>query len=85
MSLYFETAPYLEESDQAITKTSLKSRIFARNDAKNPARQIYALASEASRWSEVLAEVIDRTQLMESERKVSLRFLCVHMNEVLTD
>ncbi len=70
MSLYYETAPFLNLSP---ADGSLKSRVFSAESKKSSPNQIFALASEASKWSPVLAEVIERAQLLQLERKVRLQ------------
>ncbi|KAL9099131.1 MAG: hypothetical protein Q9163_005325 [Psora crenata] len=79
MSLYYDTAPFLLHAEGA---GSLKSRIFHSNRplAKCQPKHIYALASEASKWSAVIAEVVERSSLLELERKLSpeLALLLVH-------
>ena len=68
MSLYYDAAPFLlPNSDQA---GSLKSRIFNSKSHKSSPKQIFALVSETSKWSPVLSEVIERSQLLQLERKV---------------
>ncbi|KAG8528986.1 uncharacterized protein KY384_006675 [Bacidia gigantensis] len=78
MSLYYETAPFLSSDTSA---GSLKSRVFnPRQSAKSQPKQIFALASEAAKWSPVLAEVIESSQLLQSEHKLTpeLALLLVH-------
>ena len=67
MSLYYETAPFLSASP---ANGSLKSRVFSGVSTKSPTIQIFALASEASKWDTVLAEVIERSQLLQNTRRV---------------
>ena len=68
MSLYYDAAALLVPgSDQA---GSLKSRVFNSKDLKSPPKQAYALVSEASKWSSVLSEVVEKSQLLQVERKV---------------
>ena len=68
MSLYYGAAPLLlPNSDQA---GSLKSRVFNAKDLKSNPKQVFALVSEASKWSMVLSDVIERSQLLQLERKV---------------
>ncbi len=67
MSLYYETAPFVSNKDQ---KGSLKSRIFSNKTPRSPPKQVYALASETSKWSPILTEVIEKSQLLQLERKV---------------
>ena len=68
MSLYYEAAPFLNTDS---TSGSLKSRVSSARLAKSPPTQIFALASEASKWSRVLAEVIEHAQLLQHTRKVN--------------
>lgn len=77
MSLYYETADILvPPSSEAGTKPhrstsgSLKSRVFTRKNLKSPPAQIFALATETCKWSEVLKEIIDNSELLRYERKV---------------
>ena len=79
MSLYYEAAHIVQRIHEE--GGSLKSRVFA-HDAKlgsNP-KQVYALISQASKWSTVLPEVIERASLLRHERKLSptLGVLLVH-------
>ena len=68
MSLYYDAAALLMPSaDQA---GGLKSRVFNSKDLKSPPKQVYALVSEASKWSSVLSEVVEKSQLLRLERKV---------------
>lgn len=74
MSLYYEAAEAL--SGPTTNGGSLKNRIFRNSELKSPPAQIYALVIETCKWSSVLAEVIEHTQLLNLERKVSSR-VCV--------
>ncbi|KAL5606004.1 hypothetical protein BROUX41_006204 [Berkeleyomyces rouxiae] len=78
MSLYYEAADVLRTLDTA--PGSLKNRVFKRKDLKSSAAQVYALAIESCKWSGVLREVIDATDLLKSERKITpvLALLLVH-------
>ena len=82
MSLYYDAAPLLLlNKDQA---GSLKSRIFNSQSHKSAPKQIYALINEASKWSPVLSEVIEKSQLLQNERKVRSNNLS-RAGKVLTD
>jgi putative methyltransferase len=70
MSLYHETAEFLTSS--SASGGSLKSRIFGKKDLKSQPAQVYALAIESSKWSAILKEVIEHTDLLRLERKVGL-------------
>ena len=68
MSLYYDAAPLLlPSSDQS---GSLKSRIFNSKGHKSSPKQIFAVVSEAAKWSPVLSEVIQKSQLLQLERRV---------------
>ncbi|KAL8818315.1 MAG: hypothetical protein Q9223_003019 [Gallowayella weberi] len=78
MSLYYNAAKFLAPAQYQIG--SLKSQIFGAKDLESSPKQVYALVAEASKWSFVLAEVIEKAQLMQHERKLSpaLALLLVH-------
>ncbi|ROT35999.1 S-adenosyl-L-methionine-dependent methyltransferase [Sodiomyces alkalinus F11] len=87
MSLYYETAdilmpagPEAGTTTQRSSSGSLKSRIFTKKGLKSPAAQVFALATETCKWSEVLKEVIDNADLLRHERKLTpvLALLLVH-------
>lgn len=63
MSLYYESVPFLHQD-------SLKSSVFSASLKSSP-KQVFALVSEASKWSSILKEVIENSRLLSSERKVS--------------
>lgn len=68
MSLYYETATILENPDKI--GGSFKARIFKKKDLKSKPGQIYALVAEASKWSRILKDVIEKCQVLKEERKV---------------
>ena len=49
---------------------SLKSRIYDKKDLKSNPAQLFALVTEASKWSGVLKEVVERSGVLKDERKV---------------
>lgn len=69
MSLYYEAAAVLANTDR--TGGSLKARIYKKTDLKSSPAQLYALIAEASKWSPVLKEVIERSGLLAEEKKVN--------------
>jgi putative methyltransferase len=69
MSLYYEAAAVLTAPNNA--GGSLKSRVFSTKDQKSQPAQIYALAIETCKWSAVLTEIIDSSDILRLERKVS--------------
>jgi putative methyltransferase len=68
MSLYYEAAAVLANTDNA--GGSLKSRIYRQKDLKSKPAQLFALITEASKWSPVLKDVIEKTGLLGEEKKV---------------
>lgn len=68
MSLYHETASIV--TGPVTHSGSLRTRIYGNKDLKSPPAQVYALAFEASKWSAVLKEVVESSQLLQIERKV---------------
>ncbi|GAP90001.1 putative NOL1R protein [Rosellinia necatrix] len=80
MSLYHEAADIL--SAPSSSGGNLKTRIFGSKNKqlKSPPQQIYALALETCKWSSVLREVIDASELLRHERKLTplLALLLVH-------
>jgi putative methyltransferase len=78
MSLYHETAAIV--TGPSTHGGSLKSRIYGSKDLKSPPAQVYALAFESSKWSAVLKEAVENSQLLQKERKVtSLLYICSEM------
>ncbi|KAM0462889.1 hypothetical protein ACHAPV_003715 [Trichoderma viride] len=78
MSLYHEAAEILSSSSNS--SGSLKSRVFGKKNGKAPPGQLYALVLESAKWSPVLKEVIEKTELLKLERKLTptLALLLVH-------
>ncbi|KAM0253567.1 hypothetical protein ACHAQJ_007239 [Trichoderma viride] len=78
MSLYHEAAEILSSSSNS--SGSLKSRVFGKKNGKAPPGQLYALVLESAKWSLVLKEVIEKTDLLKLERKLTptLALLLVH-------
>lgn len=68
MSLYYEAAAILANTEKV--GGSLKSRIYTKKDLKSTPGQIFALIAEASKWSVVLKDVIEKCGLLAEERKV---------------
>ncbi|KAF1914729.1 hypothetical protein BDU57DRAFT_479091 [Ampelomyces quisqualis] len=78
MSLYYEAAAILANADNA--GGSLKSRLFTKKDLKSSPGHIFALIAEASKWSVVLKDVIEKCGLLAAERKLTpiLALLLTH-------
>lgn len=69
MSLYHEAASVLQQDSSS--GGNLRSRVFNKKDLKSPPNQVYALALETCKWSAVLTEVIDHSQILKHEKKAS--------------
>ena len=78
MSLYYEAAQILDSGQAG----SLKSRVFGAKGLKSPTSQVFALLTEASKWSQILTEVIEKAALLQHERKVEL--LCLSDRRAMT-
>ncbi|KAI1072247.1 hypothetical protein LB507_003194 [Fusarium sp. FIESC RH6] len=78
MSLYHEAAEILTGSSSE--GGSLKSRVFKKKGLKSPPNQVYALVLESCKWSPILKEVIEKSELLKFERKLTptLALLLVH-------
>jgi putative methyltransferase len=71
MSLYYEAASALANTSNA--GGSLKSRIYNNKELKSTPSQLFALISEASKWSLVLKGVVEKCGVLTAERKVCTR------------
>ncbi|OAL56275.1 NOL1/NOP2/Sun domain family [Pyrenochaeta sp. DS3sAY3a] len=69
MSLYYEAATVLANPENV--GGSLKSRIYKQKDLKSTPGQIFALIAEASKWSVVLKDVIEKCGLLAAEKKLT--------------
>lgn len=68
MSLYFEAADILANAEAK--GGSLKNRIFGKKDLKSSPGAVYAIIAEATKWSSVLKEVVERSEVLKHEKKV---------------
>ena len=68
MSLYHEAAALIQET--AGQGGSLKSRIYTNKTLSSSPKQLFALVTEVSKWSNVLKEVVENSGLLKAERKV---------------
>ncbi|KAJ5100092.1 hypothetical protein N7532_007093 [Penicillium argentinense] len=77
MSLYFDAVAVLTAPASG---GSFKSRIYSARNLRAAPAQIYALITEASKWDTVLAEVIEKADILNLERKLTplLALLLVH-------
>ncbi|KAL6720596.1 hypothetical protein ACLMJK_002520 [Lecanora helva] len=78
MALYHDAAPLLVSGEGS--ENSLKSRVFGCNHLKSQPKQVFALVSEAAKWSPILVEIIEKSGLLHVERKLTpnLALLLVH-------
>ena len=67
MSLYYETAAILQNKSRV--GGSLKSRVYNKQLKSSPVA-VYALASKATQWADVLKEVIEQSGLLSVEKRV---------------
>ncbi|MCJ1308495.1 hypothetical protein MMC25_002148 [Agyrium rufum] len=79
MSLYYEAETF-SNSGGPHSAGSLKSRVFTAKSLQSTPAQIFALVTEATRWSPVLKEVVEKSELLQHEKKLTpvLSILLVH-------
>lgn len=70
MSLYHEAAEILNNARKS--GGSLKSLVFGKKTWRSDAKALYALATETSKWSAVLSEVLERSLVLKVEKSVLL-------------
>ena len=70
MSLYHEAAGIL----QAVRKeqASVKSLVFSKKGWKSDPKTLFALSTEAAKWSEVLSEALEKSGILGVEKQVSI-------------
>ena len=68
MSLYHEAAKVLASSQAG--DTSIKSLVYNKKGWKSDPKTLFALSTEAAKWSEVLSEVVERSGLLKAEKQV---------------
>ncbi|KAF9639143.1 hypothetical protein BFW01_g10040 [Lasiodiplodia theobromae] len=69
MSLYYEAATILENADNV--GGSLTSRIYGKKGLKSKPTAIYALVTEATKWSAVLKDVVEKSGILKLEKKLT--------------
>lgn len=74
MSLYHEAAEILEKAKK--NGGSLKSIVFGKKTRKTDAKTLFALTTEAAKWSEILSDVVERSGILGVEKAVSVS--CQH-------
>ena len=70
MSLYHEAASILDTVGKG--QTSIKTEVFGRKAWKTDQKTLFALCSEAAKWSSVLKEVVETSGCLGVERTVSM-------------
>ncbi|KAK5116420.1 hypothetical protein LTR62_007967 [Meristemomyces frigidus] len=78
MSLYHESARLL--TDSQAQKTSIKSLVYGKKTWKSDPKTLFALSTEAAKWSSVLSEVVERSGILKLERGLTpvLALVLVH-------
>ncbi|KAG9560797.1 S-adenosyl-L-methionine-dependent methyltransferase, partial [Aureobasidium melanogenum] len=69
MSLYYEASDILANAEAK--GGSLKNRIFGKKDLKSSPGAIFALVAETTKWSSVLKEVIEKSDILKLEKKLT--------------
>lgn len=78
MSLYYDAADILANKEKA--GGSLKSRIYNSQKLKNNPAQVYALVAESTKWAPVLKEVVEKSGILKSEKKVSINHVYYYLS-----
>lgn len=71
MALYHEAADILKSV--GIRNVSVKSLVYTKKGWKSDPKTLFALSTESAKWSEVLAEVIEKSGILKIEKQVSDR------------
>lgn len=88
MSLYYEAADLIKTLGNS-QDSSLKSLVFSKPGSngtkarKSNPTQLYALITESWKWSSILREVIERTGLLQQEKKLSPQLALVLVHDLL--
>jgi len=89
MSLYHEAAGILDTVNKG--KTSLKAEIFGKKTWKTDGKTLFALTSEAAKWSSILAEVVEKSGILKLEKVRSPAYLqanrdvCQYVSELTSN
>ena len=73
MSLYYEASQVLEAAQK--NGGSIKSPVFSKKTWKSDPKALFALSTEASKWSEILSELIERSNVLGTEKQVCAAIL----------
>lgn len=68
MSLYHEAAEVLTKSQK--DGGSLKTLVFGKKTWKSDPKTLFALTTEAAKWSDVLSEVVEKSGVLKVEKNV---------------
>lgn len=66
MALYYEAAEFLDPSSSG----ALADQVYRKKPLKSKPGHIYALISQSHKWSHVLSDIIDHSDLLRIEKKV---------------
>ncbi|KAF2718740.1 S-adenosyl-L-methionine-dependent methyltransferase [Polychaeton citri CBS 116435] len=69
MALYHEAAEVINTAAQS--GESIKATVFSKKSWKSDAKTLVALSIEAGRWSEILSEVIEKSELLKVEKQLT--------------
>ncbi|KAK5138505.1 hypothetical protein LTR08_000092 [Meristemomyces frigidus] len=69
MSLYHEAASVLNTARK--DQVSLKSLVYSKKGWKSDLKTLFALSTEAAKWSEVLSEVLERSGVLRVEKTLT--------------
>ena len=70
MSLYHEAAQILVTAVK--DGGSFKSAVFGKKAWKSDPKTLFALTTEAAKWSSVLSEIIQTANVLQDEKQVSI-------------
>jgi putative methyltransferase len=73
MSLYYEATAILANKEKK--GGSLKSRVYGDKSLKNAPSKLFALLVQSLKWSPILKEIIERSELLKIERRACVGFL----------
>lgn len=72
MSLYHEAAQILDTARKG--GGSFKTIVFSKKGWKSDSKTLFALTTETAKWSEILSEVIVKSELLNIEKQVCRSF-----------
>lgn len=70
MSLYHEAADILKTASDG--GGSLKSLAFSKKGWRSDRKTLFALTAETTKWSEILSEVVENSDILGREKQVSV-------------